>query len=538
MRSRVLVADGDPRSLRIVELALGKAGILSHAASDPAEARRLLPESSLVVCDAALCGVALCKEAKALHLPVIVLSADKSQHAPAVEAGADEFLQKPVVLKELVQRVQFLLERRKPPESRQFGAIRDVALLDVFHSLAALRNSAVVRCRRGEHEARVWVKEGEIADAELDPLRGEAAFYRLLTWESGEYQVQFGEFEIDAHIAGGTHAALVEAMRRADELARSGRDLPMTTQLEVDYGAFAARVATLSGEIAALVRAFDGHRTLREVIDRSPLDDLATVHAVQRLRAEGILKLARTATPPFARKAASARRALGLVRYPPLRGVHLERLRREASAGAQRAPQLAPSAEGRLVSPRLKTPVPNEGPLVRPRLSAAWPWVITATGVAAAAWFLRPPRQESARWTAKREAPLIPVATPAHREAAAEDPAIERGEELLDRGQYREAIAELKLAVSRGPQSPAAYVALGNAYLEADQPGSAVEPLQTAVKLDESNARAHLLLGTAWQSLGKNRDAAKAYRRYLELDPGGEYAHDVRLILENLLHSG
>jgi Flp pilus assembly protein TadD len=159
---------------------------------------------------------------------------------------------------------------------------------------------------------------------------------------------------------------------------------------------------------------------------------------------------------------------------------------------------------------------------------------------AGAAWFLRPsaPVPETPRWTGKREGPLIPVATPAHREPATEDPGIERGEELLDRGQYREAIAELKLAVSRSPQSAAAYVALGNAYLEADQPGFAVEPLQTAVKLEETNARAHLLLGTAWQSLGKNRDAAKAYRRYLELDPGGEYAHDVRLILENLLHSG
>ncbi|HEY2030056.1 MAG TPA: DUF4388 domain-containing protein, partial [Myxococcales bacterium] len=528
MRSRVLVADGDPRSLRILELALGKAGILSHSASDPAEARRLLPESSLVVCDAALCGVDLCRDAKAAHLPVIVLSADKSQHAPAVEAGADEFLQKPVVLKELVQRVQFLLERKEPRDSRLFGAIRDLALLDVFHSLAAFGKSAVVRCRRGDLDARVWVKDGEVVDAELDPLRGEAAFYRLLTWEAGEYQVHFGEVDLETHIPGGTHGALVEAMRRADELTRAARDLPMTTQLEIDYPAFSARVATLPAEVSAVVRQFDGHRSLRDVIDRSPLDDLATVHAVQKLRAEGVLKLARTSTPPFARKAASARAALGIVRYPPVRGVHRERLRREALAGAPRAETPVPSADGRLVSQSDQTLPPHLEALRAPRRLPAWPWLAAVVGVAGAAWFLRAsaPAPQSAPTTGKRESPLIPVATPAHREAGEGDPATERGEELLDRGQYREAIAELKLGVSRNPQSAAAYVALGNAYLEADQPGLAVDPLQTAVKLEDSNPRAHLLLGTALQSLGKNHDAAKAYRRYLELDPGGEYAHD------------
>jgi hypothetical protein len=43
-----------------------------------------------------------------------------------------------------------------------------------------------------------------------------------------------------------------------------------------------------------------------------------------------------------------------------------------------------------------------------------------------------------------------------------------------------------------------------------------------------------LLLGTAFQSLGRPREAVAAYKRYLELEPNGEFAGDVRAIVANL----
>ncbi len=114
--------------------------------------------------------------------------------------------------------------------------------------------------------------------------------------------------------------------------------------------------------------------------------------------------------------------------------------------------------------------------------------------------------------------------------------ALEEGEKLLKRGKYWKALAELKRAVQVNPESVPALLALADAYLEVDQPRSALQPLETASRLDAKNGRAPLLLGTAYQSLGRNAEAVKAYQHYLELDPGGEFANDVRSILANLRH--
>jgi hypothetical protein len=133
------------------------------------------------------------------------------------------------------------------------------------------------------------------------------------------------------------------------------------------------------------------------------------------------------------------------------------------------------------------------------------------------------------------EPPPSTDARPSASSSAAEYArAVATGDTLLKQGRYRPAIAEYRKAVALRPDSVAALIALGDAFLEADQPRNAVKPLQQAARLDPGSARAQLLLGTAFQSLDRPRDAVAAYKRYLDLEPSGEFAGDVRAIVANL----
>jgi tetratricopeptide (TPR) repeat protein len=83
------------------------------------------------------------------------------------------------------------------------------------------------------------------------------------------------------------------------------------------------------------------------------------------------------------------------------------------------------------------------------------------------------------------------------------------GQELLDHGQYAQAIDELKTAASLLKTNAQAWNYLAVAYHEAGQPTNAVEAYRKALTLDQNLVEVHYNLGCLW--LEQNRpDLAKA----------------------------
>jgi tetratricopeptide (TPR) repeat protein len=559
----------------------------------------------LVLCEVALDGLSLCRSLRAQQqeLAILLMGSDRSAvaKARAIEAGADDYLGKPILLQDLVQRARLLLERRQRQRAAAAdapaaltGSVADLGLLDVFQSLEKWKKSGTVFCQDGVNTARVWVREGKVVDAELEPLEGEPAFFRLMTWESGQFRVEFGAVDREARIEGGTEALLMEAMRRVDELTRAAEKLPPEAILAVDFAALAARLAELPDEVNGVLRAFDSKRSLQEALELSPLDDLSTLAIVQRLLGDGILR--RTEGMPAAKKP-SLEQWLGgaarppppppdLVHFPPLRGARRERLRREveearghiARGEAVRLSHVvelpvwhggsgALTATARRMSPAVgeaalkfapDAPVSRIAEETEPSIAAAvtplpeekawwllrWPWyaggALAAVSVVALIVWPRPAvEKKDAPWLQPRTATkatevAATSAAPAPPPNAEYAKALAEGGDLMKRGKPRDALREFKRAAQLAPESVPALVALGDGYLQTDDPRSAVKPLEQATKLNPRSGRAHLLLATAYQTLGRKADAARAYQRYLEVEPGGDFARDVRTILANL----
>ena len=123
-RTRVLVVDDDPLTLRFVRDALSEAGFAPIVTADPDEVEQLMrtEKPHLVLLDLVLPGsdgIELLENVPGLgEVPVIFISAYGRDQlvARALEAGAEDYIVKPFSPTELTARVQTALRRRFGPE--------------------------------------------------------------------------------------------------------------------------------------------------------------------------------------------------------------------------------------------------------------------------------------------------------------------------------------------------------------------------------------------------------------------------------------
>lgn len=117
----ILLVDDDERLREIVGMALEGEGYEVHAAASAEEAGDLLAreEPDLLILDVMLPGkdgFELCREVRTTSgVPILMLTAktDTVDVVVGLESGADDYVTKPFVTKELVARIRALLRRRR-----------------------------------------------------------------------------------------------------------------------------------------------------------------------------------------------------------------------------------------------------------------------------------------------------------------------------------------------------------------------------------------------------------------------------------------
>jgi hypothetical protein len=105
---------------------------------------------------------------------------------------------------------------------------------------------------------------------------------------------------------------------------------------------------------------------------------------------------------------------------------------------------------------------------------------------------------------------------------------------LYRRGVTDKAADLANQVLGRDANADGAMVVLGNCKLDAGNLGEALRWADRALQSNAHNAEAYLLKGAVLQQRSQPKEARKLYQRYLELAPTGEYAADVRAILESL----
>ncbi|MFT3695272.1 MAG: DUF4388 domain-containing protein [Kofleriaceae bacterium] len=309
-KQSLLLVDGDTRSLRVLEVSLRKAGFTVTPASSVADA---LDKLELHVPDLIISETKFATDADGFELrrrvrdtpdwaaiPFVFLTAETAiEHKiRGLELGVDDYLTKPIYIKEIVTRINILLQKRQRSNFderkdgvRFAGRVADMPVVDVIQTIEVSRKSGIIQFTADRHRtAAIYFRDGRVIDAEAGTLQGEDAVYRLLTWSEGEFEVVFRTVRRREVINASSQGLLMEGMRRLDEWSRLLEQLPpLSHRFEIDTAELAARLGEVPDDNNPILRLIDGKRSLLEVIDSSDFGDLECLQAISRLYFEGLL---------------------------------------------------------------------------------------------------------------------------------------------------------------------------------------------------------------------------------------------------------
>jgi CheY-like chemotaxis protein len=309
-KQSLLLVDGDTRSLRVLEVSLRKAGFTVTPAASVQDAldKLELHAPDLIISETTFPdgdGFDLRRRVRATpdwaEIPFIFLTAEAAieNKIRGLELGVDDYLTKPIYIKEIVTRINILLqkrqrlrfEERKDGRTRFAGRVADMPVIDVIQTIEISRKSGVIQfVGENGRQAAIYFRDGKVIDAEAGTLQSEDAVYRLLTWSEGDFEVVFRTVRRRDAITTSSQGLLMEGMRRLDEWSRLLEQLPpLTHRFEIDTPALAARLGEIPDDNNKILRLIDGKRSLLEVIDASDFGDLECLQAVSRLFFEEML---------------------------------------------------------------------------------------------------------------------------------------------------------------------------------------------------------------------------------------------------------
>ena len=309
-KNKILLVDSDIENLRLYEISFRRAGLVTTTATDGADALKKLElfQPDLIVSEVSLPqmdGYEFCAEVKNdpryRTIPFLFLTKEKSieNKVMGLELGADDYLVKPIFIKELITRVKMLIDRRDKEGMQVHGGkslsgnLGEMEIVDLIQIMdMGVKSGTILLSFEGGDEGKIFFRKGKLSHVQYGKYIDMKAFARILNRSRGEFNIEFSEPDVEDTIELNTHEFVMEGMRWIDEWRGVLEGMPPLDSV-LAVNSELVLEANPDNEVfegaGTILSAFDGLTTISDIIDSINANDLDILKKISHLYFEGYL---------------------------------------------------------------------------------------------------------------------------------------------------------------------------------------------------------------------------------------------------------
>jgi hypothetical protein len=304
--SKVIVLDPEPRAGRQLLLGFAREGIAATAPPVDEDLGKLAIEidgAGLVVVGGRVELVKRTRELVGNTVP-IVFAGRGVRRSEAETAGADEVILAPAHLRDVVTIGRILHGVPANQRAHVVGSLAETTgVYTLVRALSAIGRSAVLTLIRGLRRGEVRFYHGEVTSAQVGLIHGQAALHQLLLWTDARYDYHHEDVVRRQQIPLTPDELFADAERFLLGVRDSAGKLSPAMVLEQDVPLVHSFGKQIPTEVHGVLRMFDGHRVLADVLEDSPYRVFETLRVAQRALEIGLLKIAPSPRPKATWKA-------------------------------------------------------------------------------------------------------------------------------------------------------------------------------------------------------------------------------------------
>ena len=98
------------------------------------------------------------------------------------------------------------------------GKLSTISLEELIQTLYTANKTGILTIDNNGDKGKIFLKNGLVIHAMTKSLKGEQAFFRVMTWHEATFRFVPGEVNVDRTVTMNVHGLLLEAMKRIDDM--------------------------------------------------------------------------------------------------------------------------------------------------------------------------------------------------------------------------------------------------------------------------------------------------------------------------------